>query len=85
MMKNGMIKTNIGKHNDNIGDITLYNPINCKNCELLLISLANVQSTYKYFSQNPVSPLISFQFERILLISKSLKLYLLWIVFNSSE
>ena len=57
-----------------MGEAILYKLINCKNWELLLKLLANSQSIYKYFSQNPVSPFISSHKLTTSLISKSLKL-----------
>ena len=82
--KNGTIRTNIGRHNDKMGEAILYMLIICKKKGLLLRCLANAQSTYKYFSQKPVSAFISSHNPAILFNSKLPKLCLLFIVFNSS-
>jgi hypothetical protein len=58
--------------------------ISCKKDELLLRPFAKAQSIYKYFSRNPVSALISSHELTISFKSKSLKLCLFEIVFNSS-
>ena len=48
--------------------------MSCKNTGLLFRNFANPQSTYKYFSQNPVSDLISFHALTVSSMSKFVRL-----------